>query len=91
MLSSEGETMLSTSQGAVTVMAPHNILSSSSVLKIEGDDEEHHHSYSHPITVLHPLTCTSVDQDSELHDEVVYSITNVEVSGGSHHHHQVSF
>jgi hypothetical protein len=86
MVTNQGETMLSTSQGGVTVMAP-NTLSLPMGLSMKDDrcmsthgthQLDNEHINSQPITILSSSGGTN-GQDLE---EVVYSIT--EVPGGGH-------
>jgi len=86
MVTNQGETVLSTSQGGVTVMTP-NTLSIPMGLSMKDDrclsaheshQLDHEHINSQPITILSSSGGTSA-QDLE---EVVYSIT--EVPGGGH-------
>jgi len=80
MVTNEGETVLSTSHGGVTLMTP-NSMSLPVTFSIKDDHgmsvPSSHAQFSQPVTIL--SSCTS---DSQGLEEVVYSIT--EVPGGGH-------
>jgi len=85
MVTNQGETVLSTSQGGVTVMTPNSLpLPMGITVKDErcmNSHSSHHlqneHMNSHPITLLSGSANSAQDLE-----EVVYSIT--EVAGGGH-------